>query len=427
MTALPSPRQDRPRWRAALSALAHRDFLLLWIGGGLDALGTAILGIALTKLVYDQTASATGVGLLVFTSWFSMVIVAPLGGVLADRLNRRTLLVGAGILSAGLVILFVWIHSTFAAYVLNFVLVSASMLVSAARSAILPDIVDKGQLLDANALQQSLSTLVSISGPLLGGVIVERCPAPVTFTLCSALYLTGALCRLLIQIAHPSMSRGSATLRGVYEGFVEGVRYARVHPVVSTLIVIFLMIGAGFGMVLGLDMVFAERVLADESFPAATAYSYLMSATSTGIFVGSLLVRYLGRRFAKKRVLMVGLSTLGIESLALAFVRNLPFALAIKFGRGIGSGINMSLYPTLLQENVEQEQQGRAVSLFLGAASIAPSLTIYLGSWLADRTSVQAVYGLAGVWILLSVAATQLLPGYRAIPVRAKTETESEG
>ena len=101
---------ERQRWRAALSVLANRDYLFLWISGGLSSLGSAVLGIALTKLIYDQTGSAGGVGVLVFSSWFSMMVIMPFGGVLADRLDRKTLLVGTGILSTMLVLFFVWIR-----------------------------------------------------------------------------------------------------------------------------------------------------------------------------------------------------------------------------------------------------------------------------------------------------------------------------
>ena len=407
-------------WRRAVSVLANRDFVLLWIGGGLGSLSSAILTIALTKLVYDQTASASGVGLLVFTNWFSMVVVTPLGGVLADQLDRKAVLVGAGVLSAVLAVLFVWFRAPLAAYVLNFCLASISTLSFAAKSALVPDIAQEGQLLDTNALQQSLGTLVSIVGPLFGGFIIDRSLPVVAFTLCGALYLASALSRLFIRVPRQLMLQGAATLRGVYEGFVEGVQYARGNRVVATLIIVFLMVGTGYGLVLGLDIVFAEQALSGSLLPTATAYSYMVSALSFGTFVGSLLVRYLGRRFAKKRLLIVGLSTLGLESLALAFVRSLPLTLTVKFGRGIGTGINMSLWPTLLQENVEQEKRGRAISLFFGVASITPSVTIYLGSWLADQTSVQTVYGLAGGCILLAVFVGCLLPGFRAIPARVE-------
>jgi MFS family permease len=71
---------------------------------------------------------------------------------------------------------------------------------------------------------------------------------------------------------------------------------------------------------------------------------------------------------------------------------------------------------------VEEDKRGRAYSLFMGAVTIPPAITVYLGGRLADRTSLQLVYGLAGGWVLLTVVGSRFLPGYRAIPARGEEE-----
>ena len=71
------------RWRTALSVVANRDFALLWGGDGLYALGAVIRRLALVKLIYDRTGSASGIGLLILTHFASMVIIMPIAGVLA--------------------------------------------------------------------------------------------------------------------------------------------------------------------------------------------------------------------------------------------------------------------------------------------------------------------------------------------------------
>jgi MFS family permease len=155
------------------------------------------------------------------------------------------------------------------------------------------------------------------------------------------------------------------------------------------------------------------------SFLRGTVYSYLTSAGAAGLFVGSLAVRYLGRRFAKKQLLLTGL---GLDGLGMAFVRTLPLALSAKFGSGLGGGLSDSIWPTLIQENVEEDERGRAFSLFVGVVTIPPAITVYLGGWLADRTSLQLVYGLAGGWVLITAIGSRFLGGYRAI-----AETDSGG
>jgi len=412
----------KERWRDALSVLANRDFVPLWIGAGLNSLGRAVLSIALMKLIYDQTGSAGGVGLLVFTNILSMVIATPVGGVLTDRLNRRKLLTGIGVLRAILVLFFLWARSPLPIYVINFVLSVVTTLSFPVGSAVVPDVVKKEQLLDANALSMSLGTLAMVFGPLLGGFVVDRFSLQAVFIISGVLFFLAALGVLLVRLPPPSLLRGEATLRAVYEEFVEGVRYARVNVVVSTLTIIYLVFLVGLGLKMGLDVVFAEQVLSDESLSTSTAYSYITSAAAVGMFGGSLLVRYLGRRFAKKQLLLVGLGMLSLDGLGLAFVRSLPLALVAKFANGVGWGFSDSIWPTMLQENVEEDKRGRAYSLFMGAVTIPPAITVYLGGRLADRTSLQLVYGLAGGWVLLTIIGSRFLPGYRAIPARGEEE-----
>jgi MFS family permease len=408
------------RWLAVVSVLANRDFVPLWIGGGLNALGNAILNIALMKLIYDQTGSAGGVGLLVFTNIFSMVVVTPVAGVLADRLDRKKLLIGIGISRAVATLLFLWVLAPLAIYAVNFALAVVVTLSFPIGSAVLPNVVKKEELLDANALSMSLTTLVMILGPLLGGFVVDSFSVQVVFILSGVLFLFATLAVLPVRLPPPSLLRGEASLRAVYEEFVEGVRYARVNPVVSTLTIIYLVFLVGWGLRLGLDVVFAEKVLSSESLSTATAYSYVMSAGAVGMFAGSLLVRYLSRRLAKKQLLLIGLGMISLDSLGLVFVRRLPLALVAKFAGGIGSGLSDSVWPTLLQENVEEDKRGRAFSLFVGAVTIPPAITVYLGGWLADNTSLGLVYGLAGGWILLTAVGSKFLPGYRTIPTRTE-------
>jgi MFS family permease len=359
---------------------------------------------------------------LIFTHFFSTVVMMPIAGVLADRVDRRRLLILSSLLRAVLVLLFPWARSPLAIYALNLALTTATMLGGPAQSALLPDIVEKDQLLDANALTCSLGTLTGILGPLLGGLVLNQFSVPATFILCGALSLPIVLGILLMRIPPPSVSRGKATLRAVYGEFVEGIRYARVNPVVSTLTIIFITYLTGLCLSTSLSMVLAERVLASESLSAATAFSTMQSVTAAGLFAGSLLVRHVGRRYPKKRVLLVSIGIVSLDAIGLAVARSLPFALAVKLISGIGTGMVDSMRPTLLQEHVEEEKLGRAFSLFTGVTSISSAIAVYAGGWLADRTSIQLVYWVSGTWVLLTAIGSGFLPGYRAIPVQSEVE-----
>jgi MFS family permease len=121
--------------------------------------------------------------------------------------------------------------------------------------------------------------------------------------------------------------------------------------------------------------------------------------------------------------LLVGLGVRAVDAIGLAFVRSLPFALALRFVHGIGGGLSEALWPTLLQENVEEDKLGRAFSLFVGVVTIPPAITVYLGGWLADQSSLQIVYGIAGGWALLAVIGSRFLSGYQTMPTWSEDET----
>jgi MFS family permease len=414
------------QWRATLTVMANRNFVPLWFSGGLVALGGAVLNIALMKSILDQTGSAGGVGLLVFTNISAMVIITPVSGVLADRLDRKRLLIGLGVLRTLLVLLFSRAYSPLAIYAINFALGLVETLNFPVRAAVVPDVIEREQLLDANAVDKSLATLVMIIGPLLGGFMVDRFSTNSVFILNGVLFSVAVFGLLFVRVPPPSLLRGKASLRAVHEEFVEGARYARENPVVSAMIVIFFLFLAGMGLKLSLDLVFAEQVLSSNSLSTARAYSYMMSAASVGMFFGSLLVGYLGRRFPKKGLLLAGLGVRSLDALALAFTRSLPVAMVVRFVHGIGGGLSEALWPTLLQENVEERKRGRAFSLFIGVVTIPPAITVYLGGWLADQTSIQLVYGIAGGLALLTAVGSRFLPGYKAMHSWGEDEIDAE-
>ncbi len=413
MSAQAPPR--RQRWPAALSLLTNRNFVPIWLCGGSLTIAKAIRNVALMKLIYDLTGSAGGVGVMIASDILSGVIILPLAGVLADRFNRKKLMISVDILRAGLTFLLLCSRSSTFIYVLNFALASSSMCYYPARSALVPDLVKKEQLLDANALSNSLGTLGRVLGPLLGGIVVDRFSIQVAFVLSASLYVVSVLGTSRVQVAPRSLLRGKASVQAVYEALVEGIRYARQNPVVSAMMTIYLSLFIGWGLSMSLDVVYAEQVLSSEYFSNSKAYSYMLSIAAAGMFVGTLVVRYLNRHFSKKRLWLLGLSMMSLDALGLSFVRSLPLALTAKFCHGIGTGLSDSLWPTLLQENVEKEQRGRAFGLFISFASIPPVITVYLGGKLADHTSIQFVYGLSCTLMLLTVIGACFLPGYRTI------------
>ena len=306
------------RWQNILSVLTNRDFVLLWLGEGLASLGIWTLRITLVNLIYELTASASGVSLLILTHTLAVIFVTPFAGVLVDRFDRKKWLIGIGILRALIACIFVWTRAPWSIYLAQLALITSSMLLAPAMSAAVPGVVEKEKLLDANALLLTLSTVTMIVGPLLGGYVTDRLDLTWTILLCGALYLLGPLFIILVRLPPSVVSHETISLRAVVGEFLEGLRYIRGSAPVSGLIAVVLLFQAGVSLSNSLSLPFAERVLRlrDPDLSPSIAYGYMRAAVSSGLLAGSLLVRYLGRRFAKKHVLLAGLGWIGLTTLA---------------------------------------------------------------------------------------------------------------
>ena len=146
----------------------------------------------------------------------------------------------------------------------------------------------------------------------------------------------------------------------------------------------------------------------------------MMSVVALGTFLGTPVARYLEQRFAQKWLWLFGLGVMSLDALGLALARTLSLSLTAKFAHGIGAGLMWSLLPIIFQENGEKSKRRRVFALFIVTASIPAAITACLGGILADYTSVQFVYGVAFVWMLLTVTGSCFLQKFKAIPVRVE-------
>jgi MFS family permease len=164
---------------ATLRALRHRNFQLFFSGQLISLIGTWMQTIAESWLVYRKTGSPLLLGAAGFASQFPVFLVAPLGGIVADRLNRQRLVIGTQISSMILAAIFAILTLTGVVQVWHiFVLASLLGVVNAfdipARQSFLVDMVGKEDLMNAIALNSSMFNGARIVGPAISGILVAR-------------------------------------------------------------------------------------------------------------------------------------------------------------------------------------------------------------------------------------------------------------
>src|SRR5215207_8565496 len=158
-----------------LAVLRQRNFALLWAGGLISMLGDWLLFIALPFYIYDLTGSTLATGAMFIAETLPILLFGSIGGVFADRWDRKKTMIVADLLRAGLLLLLLVVRSPewlWAIYLVVFVQSSVGQFFNPAKGALIPQLVDESQLMPANSLNSLGVELTRLIGAPLGGALM---------------------------------------------------------------------------------------------------------------------------------------------------------------------------------------------------------------------------------------------------------------
>src|SRR5215210_1936007 len=270
------------------SLLKNARFLRLWIGQGTSFVGDAVSMVALVVLVVQITGSASAVGGALVARLLP-TIASPLAGVLADRVDRRVVLVASDLARAALVLGLVFARDLATIYVLVFLMGLARTVFNPTVRAAFPSVVGGGDLTRANALIGGTFSTSIMVGPALGGVLVASIGVDAAFLADAVTYLVSAI--LLSGIPLPRPRRENEE-----EGFVRELRSGFGY-LIGTRVPLAIVVGAFLTILTINATVPAELSLATETPGAAHAGpGLLMSLWGGGMVLGSAMMAVLGGR-----------------------------------------------------------------------------------------------------------------------------------
>ncbi len=345
-----------------LRALRHRNFRWFWISAGAQAAGRGMQFLVLGWLILERTDSATQLGLVIVLYGVPNLSFVVLGGILADRLDRLRLLkftqsfvtlvvfALAALTLAGLVQL--W-HVYAAAFLLG----TIQALNMPTRMAMVADLVDHEDIMNAVSLNSTVMNSGRILGPLLAGVIIELTGIGLALAFNASFYFLGTFFLFFIN--------GAATMEpaqrtSIIRDLLTGVRYVRATPVALTII------GVGYTLgFLGMPILQVMPAYTKEVFGVgAGGAGLLITAVGVGSLLGSVFLASLGN-FRRKNWLLLGSILIFCFSLIL-FAQSPWFwvSWALLLLVGIGSMTYVSMVSTVLQMTVPRQLQGRVLSVW---------------------------------------------------------------
>lgn len=348
-------------------ALSHRDFRLFWLGAFLSNVGTWMQAVAQGWLVLLLTNSAFWLGLDGFMATAPGFVFTLLGGVFADLVDRRRVLlytqVVAGIAAMVLAML-VWTQVVNRWIVLGFSFVTGSCMALASPSflAMTYDLVGREDLPNAIAMNSTQFQLSRVVGPALAGVAFKL------FGLAGCFFANGV--SFVPVVAALSVVRPERKItpthsvkdrRALWRDLIEGFRYVRSRPRVSALLLL-----SGVNSLFGAPYFTLVPIYARNIFHLGeTGLALMMGTSGAGAFMGALLVAYLGD-FRRKGWLVLGGSILfGVFIASFALSPRLTLSLASLFGVGFSLVVCVATINTLLQKLVTDQMRGRVMSMFI--------------------------------------------------------------
>jgi len=397
-------------------ALRHRNARIYFGGLLVSNIGTWLQLTAMSLLVYDLTGRATDLGITVALQFLPMLVLGAWAGAVADRHNKRTMamltqaLLAMQALVLGAVVL-AGVESVGLVWALTFVLGVVNAFENPARRGLVTELVEPADVANAVSLNTAVMTGSRIFGPALGALLVDVVGSGWCFVLNGMSFGAVLLSLVLVRPEElhtpPLAPRGGRPVREAL-AFIRHRRQLLVTFVVMAIVSTF---AYNYGVAL--------PKLADERWGDEDWFGLVLSVTSIGSFIGSLLTARMA--WVSARWYLTNVALLGVAGLGVAWAPNIVVALLWSVPLGIGGGAFISAGNGMTQQESPPDMRGRLLALtavaFLGSTPIGGPITGLVGDHLGAEWSL--AYGSLIALATAAVATTFLRTRRTLMPAPA--------
>jgi MFS family permease len=391
----------------ALAAFGYRDFRVLWFGAFTSTVGNWMQEVAQAWLVFDLTKSSFFLGLDDFLGQLPILLFTLIGGVVADRHDRRHVLLGSQYIqmtTAFTLAVLVYLGKVRVEYVLmlSFAAGLGQAFGGPAYQSLIPSLVKKQDLPNAIALNSLQFNLARVFGPLLAGVTLAAWGGAACFGLNGLSFLVVIVALMSLTIKHiPRVEKTS-----MMDELGGGLRYAKGQPAIVALTVV-----ASLTTFLGLPLLTLLPIFARDIFHGdINRYSHMMAFSGAGAVCGALIVAWLGRFRRMGLAVLIVQAIFGALVVAFAMSRVSWLSDLLLFATGAALLMVFSMTASLIQLIVPDDLRGRVMSIYMVAFRGGMPLGSLAAGWAASLTSAPRVLAVNG-GLLLCVATYFLIRG----------------
>ncbi len=378
--------------------LRNRDFLLLWAGQMVSAIGDWIIVAVLFAFVNNLSGGKSwAISVLMLVKFLPAVLLGFMAGIIIDRLDRKRTLIVSDLSRAGLVILFAFSNTLLMILIVVFIIETFSIIYGPAKDASIPDLVEPEQLANANSLNQltlfaSMAFGTAIAGSIIGLIawlgdvntfIGEHVdPNRAAFFVDSLTFMVSAFIIFKIRgfrkLAEEEKVKMSSAQ--VKQDFKEGLGYLWNQHLTRIVLILTLACFLGGGTIYVLTIGFVNYVLAKGD----ATFMYILTVLLFGIMGGSILGGVLKSYVRKERVMGLAISGFGAGVIVFSLVSIVWLSFIVAFFGGLCMGYAIVGMVTLLMETLHEEYRGRAFAAIQVIMRASIFLSIMLAGPLAD-------------------------------------------
>lgn len=421
-----------------LSILKNRSFRLLVTGQAISLFGDWLLLVGLPLYVFSLTGSTFETGLAFVAGVAPALFLSPVGGVLADRYDRRVLGIVFDVSRAATLMPLLLVNGAedvWIIYVVTFVESALSQLDHPAMVALIPSVVPKSDLVAANQMDSLVTALIRIIGPSSAGVLVALVGLRWMALADSITYLISAGFLVALRTGSraesgehspepipqlpgpegpavtsigpepPVVIPDEAPLRS-FAMFKAGIGVVRRSKVISGLLGMFALLMLGQGIINVLYVPFITTVLGGD----ARQYGAVMGAQGIGAVAGAIAVGGLSRRFAPTRLVSAALFLSALGMFVAVNSGSFALVLAISIGMGVTVAIVLITAQTLIQLTAPGDALGRVIGILAMTMTAAQLVGLAMGSIVGEVVGTVGGINMALGCLVAAAALTALLP-----------------
>jgi predicted MFS family arabinose efflux permease len=390
--------------KRVFKAFEYRDFRLLWFGACTSSIGTWMQTVAQNWLVLDISKSPFLLGLDSFLGQIPIFLFSLLGGVIADRVDRRKLLIGSQVVQMSCAFLLATLFALGSVAVwhilaLSFVVGFAQAFGGPAYQALIPTLVSPKDLPNAIALNSIQFNLARVIGPMLGGVALTSLGPAWCFSF-NGLSFIAVIISLSLLPVRPVSGKTTASLMASLK---EGLGFVRKQNAMAPLIVLaFAMTMFGIPLI-----VFLPVVVKDVFHMGPKVFTLLLCISGAGAVAGALTVAAFGHIHRKGLATLLTLVSLGILMASFGLSQSLVLSCVLLFVAGAALVAVFAMISSLVQLIAPDEMRGRVMSVYNVAFRGGMPIGSLISGELIATSSVPVV--LAGNGLLLAALGLYFL------------------